>query len=297
MSGNHRIAFVINPNSGTDRKTNRVKLIRDSISKDINASVFIWDQIEKRDQIFSEILEGNYDIAVAVGGDGTVSQMAAALCGTNTALGIIPFGSGNGLARHLKIPMDKKKAVTLLENAQIVAMDYGKMNGQKFFCTAGIGFDARIGHLFAQSGTRGLKTYASIVVKEFKNYKPETYLIKTAEGTFSEEAFLITIANAGQYGNNAWIAPMASVTDGRFHVTVLKKFGWLNAVKIAIQLFRKNINQSDFVKTFETKDFSIVRMEGGPVHFDGEPAEMGKILEFKIHEKGLKVAVPPGVKI
>jgi diacylglycerol kinase (ATP) len=291
-----RIAFVINPKSGADRKTDRVAFIRSLISDEYDSEVLLWSKITDKETIFSRVLHGNFDMAVAVGGDGTVSQLAALLAGTNIALGIIPFGSGNGLARHLGVPMDRKLAMKHLQTAVVKAMDFGYMNEHAFFCTAGIGFDARIGKLFAESSSRGFKTYTKITLREFKKYTAEFYSIELDGKKIEVNAFLITVANAGQYGNNAWIAPEANVFDGNLHVSVLKPFRFWNIPGIARKLFKKKIDQSKFVETYNAKSIIITRKEAGAIHYDGEPEQAGTMLHIRIAEKKLNVLVADNFK-
>ena len=289
-----RIAFVINPKSGSDRKTDRVALVNRLKSSNYHADIFEWKKVEDRDSIFESVLNGQYDIAVAVGGDGTVSQLANALAGSHTALGILPFGSGNGLARHLGVPMNYEDAMKHLETGDVVAIDKGEMNGMSFFCTAGTGFDARIGKLFAESTTRGFWTYAKLTIREFRAYRGEEYKLTIDGKTYSRNAFLITVANAGQYGNDAWIAPQANAWDGLFHVVIMKPFRWWNLLSLAIRLFRKSIHLSPFIETITGKTVTIQRKNAGAAHYDGEPAEMDAELRITMTPRALKVVARKG---
>jgi diacylglycerol kinase (ATP) len=291
-----RIAFIINPNSGSNRSTNRADIVRKLMPADAECSVFEWNIIEDRDRIFTEVVNGNFDIAVAVGGDGTVSQLAHALCGTQTALGILPFGSGNGLARHIGIPMNTAAAMQVIARGQTATMDRGIINGNSFFCTAGTGFDARIGKLFATSTKRGFWTYAKITLRELSNYTPETCTVTVDGKSHQHNAFLITIANAGQYGNNAWIAPEAKVNDGILNVSVLNRFGWWQVPALVWRMFGKSIQHSGVVSTYSGKKISIERPASGPTHHDGEPAELDAKLEAEVEAGVLKVVVPEKFK-
>lgn len=287
-----RIAFIINPNSGSNRSTNRVELIRKLLPKSADCTIIEWKQVNDRDRIFADVLAGNYDIAVACGGDGTVNQLAHALSGSNTALGILPFGSGNGLARHLGIPMNVAAAMRIIEGGHCVEMDKGHINHLSFFCTAGTGFDARIGQLFAESKTRGFWTYARITLRELRSYTPETYTIEVDGMTYKHKAFLVTVANAGQYGNNAWIAPLALVNDGILHVSVLGKFSWYDVPALIWRMFGQTIDRSNLVSTYAGKSITITRESEGPAHFDGEPAMLEKVLDVRITPSALRVVVP-----
>jgi YegS/Rv2252/BmrU family lipid kinase len=286
-----RVAFVINPKSGSDRKTDRVALIRNNLSDSYEATIFEWKKVGDRDRIFKDVLEGGFDIAVAVGGDGTVSQLASALCNSDVALGIIPFGSGNGLARHLQVPMDKVAAMKLIANGVIQTIDKGVINGQDFFCTCGTGFDARIGKMFADSTTRGFWTYARLILREYRKYDHEPYRITLDGKQIERDAFLVTVANAGQYGNNAWIAPGARLNDGLLRVVVLKPFRWWKLPSLIRKVFMKQMQQSKYAETYTAKEIRIERVDKGPAHFDGEPAEFGPTLDVKVVPACLKVVV------
>jgi YegS/Rv2252/BmrU family lipid kinase len=286
-----KVAFVVNFKSGSDRQTDRVALIRNNLSDTYDATIFEWKQIDDRDSIFKSVLNGGFDIAVAVGGDGTVSQLASALCNSSVALGIIPFGSGNGLARHLQVPMDRIAAMKLIAEGVIQTMDKGVINGQDFFCTCGTGFDARIGKLFAESTTRGFWTYARLILQEFRKYEKEFYRITIDGKKIEREAFLVSVANAGQYGNNAWIAPGALVNDGLLRVVVLKPFRWWALPGLIRKVFFKRMQSSKYVETYTGKEILIERTDKGPAHFDGEPAEFGAELKIDVVPACLKVVV------
>lgn len=286
-----RIAFIINPNSGADRKTDRAELIRSMLSDTYEHEIIPWKNVGDRDAIFGRVKSESFDVAVAVGGDGTVSQLADALCGTNVALGIVPFGSGNGLARHLGVPMDRAAAMKLLETGVVKKIDRGRINGHSFVCTAGVGFDARIGKLFAESTKRGFATYAQMTMKEYNSYKPEQYTIEVDGKKYERTAFLLTVANAGQYGNNAWIAPKANACDGILHLSLLKPFSWWNMPGIAAKMFGKTLDTSPFLETFTGRKIRILRREPGPAHYDGEPATMGTELIATIEPAALNVVV------
>ncbi len=282
---------MINPKSGSDRKTDRVALIKSLLSDSYDATIFEWKEISDCDSIFSRVLTGGFDIAVAVGGDGTVSQVASALCDSNVALGIIPFGSGNGLARHLQVPLDSAAAMKLIETGVIQTIDRGTINGQDFFCTCGTGFDARIGKLFADSTTRGFWTYARLILREYSKYDHESYRITMDGKTIERDAFLVTVANAGQYGNNTWIAPTARVNDGVLRVVVLKPFRWWKIPSLVRKVFRKQMQHSKYAETYSAKEIRIERVSKGPAHFDGEPAEMDAVLHIAVVPMCLKVVV------
>lgn len=287
-----KIAFVINPNAGGNRKVNRLDLIRKLVPAGLDHEFFLWKKREDKDELLQNVLNSDCDIVAAVGGDGTVNSVAAAVCGTTKTLAIIPFGSGNGLARHLGIPLVPEQAIRLLNDGHTVLIDTCYLNQQAFFCTAGIGFDAHIGKLFAESKSRGISGYAWMTFKEVSTYKPSTYTL-TIDGQRSEhEAFLITLANAAQYGGKAYIAPEAHIQDGMIDLTIIRPFPLVMGPGLVYKLFFKSLKSSRYVEMLRGKHIVIERNERGPIQFDGESAEMGTRLEIRIVPASLKVIVP-----
>ncbi len=289
-----KILFIINPISGGKNKDFLPDLIRSTINNNIPYDILEWQSasqdIEK--EISKKIEEENFNILVAAGGDGTINRMASFVKGKNITLGILPFGSGNGLARFLKIPLTTEKAIDLILTGKEVIIDSGKINDKDFFCTAGVGFDAHIGALFAKAGKRGPMTYIKKITSEFNKYKPSLYNLEIDGKTYSEEAFLITFANANQWGNEAQIAPGADIQDGFLNITLIKSVSLLSAPVIASRLYLKNIHKSEDVITFAGKKIVVKREEDGPVHFDGDPGMMGKEITVEICPASLRIIVP-----
>lgn len=290
MTGKKRIVFVVNPISGTQGKKAILKWIDERIDRSVyDYSIIKTEYAGHATQIASSAVKDGVDIVVAIGGDGTINEIARSLVHTDTALGIIPCGSGNGLARHLGIPMDAKAAVDALNKGNRLCMDYGKINNIPFFCTCGVGFDAFVSLKFADSGKRGLLTYLENTLHESLIYQPETYEIENEEGTVKYKAFLIACGNASQYGNNAYIAPQASLTDGLMDVTILEPFTVLDVPSLSFQLFNKTIDQNSRIKTMRAKKIKIHRQHDGVLHFDGDPLMAGKELDVEIIPQGLYV--------
>ncbi|MBQ9675260.1 MAG: YegS/Rv2252/BmrU family lipid kinase [Bacteroidaceae bacterium] len=288
------ITFIVNPISGTQEKEQIIALINEYLDIDKYTFQIIYTQYAGHaEEIASQCAEDSHFAVVAVGGDGTVNEVARALTHTHTALGIIPCGSGNGLARHLQISMQPRKAIEAINEGIIERIDYGTINRRKFFCTCGVGFDAFVSLKFAEAGKRGLNTYIEQSLNASLNYKPETYKL-TIDGNETEiyQAFLIACGNAAQYGNNAYIAPKATLTDGLLDVTILNPFTPLDVPSLALQLFTKTIDQNSHIKTFRCKTINIRREKPGVVHYDGDPVMMGANLKVKIHHAGLHVIVP-----
>jgi YegS/Rv2252/BmrU family lipid kinase len=284
-----KVAFIVNPNAGTRKKIDIPSLIKSNFSKDIPSEIIIWDDKFNFQPIEKKLLEEGFTVAVAVGGDGTVNQVAKTVNRTEISLGIIPFGSGNGLARSLGIPMDPIKAIKRIENGSIKKIDSGSINGTPFFCTSGVGFDAHIGNLFATSTSRGLWTYTKITIKELFGYKPKEYKLTFNGGTITRKAFLVTFANAGQYGNDFYIAPEARMDDGLLHVAILKPFSLFAAPAIVSKIIRRKANKSAYIETFTTKELQLERAKSDSIHYDGEPERMPQAFEVNINTLTLQV--------
>lgn len=292
-----KISFIINPISGTQSKDSMLHLLDQTLDSTIFEKELLYTEYAGQAVKIAEdkAKEGAYAV-VAIGGDGTINEIGRSLVHTDTALGIIPSGSGNGLARHLQIPLDVQKAIEVINKGVIDIIDYGKINDVFFFCTCGVGFDAFVSLKFSQAGKRGPLTYLEKTLSESLKYQPETYEIETEDGTQKYKAFLIACGNASQYGNNAYITPQATLTDGLLDVTILEPFTVLDVPTLAFQLFNKTIDQNSRIKTFRCKKLCIHRSKPGVVHFDGDPMMMGKDVHVDIVTKGLKVIVPPDVK-
>jgi YegS/Rv2252/BmrU family lipid kinase len=284
----------MNPISGTASKAGIPKLIDETIDKDLfDYDLRLTERPGHASEIAAEMRDAGVDAVVAVGGDGTVNEVARSLVHSQTALGIVPCGSGNGLARHLMLPMSVKKDIEIINRFEVHDLDYGLINGIPFFCTCGMGFDAFISMKFAMSGKRGPITYAENVLKEGLSYKPETYEIEDETGTKRYKAFLISCANASQYGNNAYIAPQASMSDGLLDVIIMEPFDVLDAPQISIDLFNKTIDKNSKIKTFKAKRIHVHREQPGFIHFDGDPTMTDAEVDISLREKGIKIIVNP----
>ncbi|WP_321480624.1 diacylglycerol kinase family protein [uncultured Bacteroides sp.] len=288
-----KVIFIFNPVSGTQDKELVLHSLNDVLDKEKYCfEVLKTERAGHAVEIAAQAAADGVDIVVAVGGDGTVNEIARSLIHTNSALGIIPSGSGNGLARHLQIPMDMHKALDIINAGLVDVIDYGKINDIPFFCTCGMGFDAFVSLKFANAGKRGLLTYLEKTLQESLTYRPETYELETEDGMQKHKAFLIACGNASQYGNNAYITPQAMLTDGLMDVTILEPFTVLDVPSLAYQLFNKTIDQNSRIKTFRCEKLWIRRNKPGVIHFDGDPMMMEENLSVEIIKKGLKVIVP-----
>ncbi|OIP84715.1 MAG: lipid kinase [Porphyromonadaceae bacterium CG2_30_38_12] len=287
-----KIAFIINPISGNHNKNN----LPDLIVNEIDTAIFEPEVVSTLRhghgrELARDFVRSGFDYVVAVGGDGTVNEVARGLIGTSTALGIVPNGSGNGLARHLNIPTNLRHALQQLNFSEVIQIDYGIVNEKPFFCTCGTGFDAYVSTEFAKSKNRGVMTYIEKMIKGYFNYKPQNYHLVGEGIDLSGKAFVITFANASQWGNNAYIAPQASVQDGKLDISIMSNFPTIAIPSIALQLFTKTIDNDLFVSTVRTDELTLYRDESGPFHFDGEPYEEGKVIHIQMIPEGLRVLV------
>ena len=285
------IAFIVNPISGTKAKNRVAKLIRELLdTQQFAPTVVVTEYAGHATQLAQQFAMQDYYAVVAVGGDGTVNEVACGLIGTNTALGIIPNGSGNGFARHLDISTRMNRAIEMLNSSEVINVDYGLVNDIPFFSTFGVGFDAVVAHDFADSN-RGFKGYVQSIFKDLFQYKPETYHLAGEGFDMDSKAFLINFANAGQWGYDAYIAPKASVQDGLLDVAIVTEFPMTAAPGLALSLFTKDIDENLHMNTIRTKQMTLTRNSEGPAHIDGTPTTLPTQLHVRIVEDGLKVLV------
>ena len=267
-----QISIVVNPVSGTNSARKRAKRIVKVLEEHFCIKALYTEYAGHGIELTQQLIAKGTDVLIAVGGDGTVNEIASALTGSQTALFIVPTGSGNGLARDLGMyGLSTGQIIERIEQNNVHLIDSGMADKKAFFCTCGTGFDAYIGHLFAQTKVRGFLTYIKLSLHAFKNYTPLTYQLKTDQGEYTRQAFVINIANNKQFGNNAYIAPMANMQDGLFTVTIIKPFKWYNVPYMAYSLFFKRMHKNKFVETFDCGDCKLTMPENGYLHVDGEP--------------------------
>ena len=287
-----KAVFVINLISGTSDKAAIPGLIDQYLDKTkFEYEIAITQYAGHASEIATKAKDDGVDVVVAVGGDGTVNEVARAIVHSNTALGIIPCGSGNGLARHLLLPLNVRKAIDVINRGEVRQLDYGIINDYPFFCTCGMGFDAFVSMKFAEAGKRGPITYVENVLREGLKYKPETYTIEDDNGTLQYKAFLISCANASQYGNNAYIAPQASMSDGLMDVIIMEPFDVFQAPQISIEMFSKTLDKNSKIKTFRTRHLHIHRDKPGVIHYDGDPVMTGADIDIELKPKGINIIV------
>lgn len=287
-----KAVFIINLISGTSDKAAIPGLIDQYLDKtQFEYEIAVTQYAGHASEIAAKAKDDGVDVVVAIGGDGTVNEVARAIVHSSTALGIIPCGSGNGLARHLLLPLNVRKAIEVINRCKIRQLDYGIINDYPFFCTCGMGFDAFVSMKFAEAGKRGPITYVENVLREGLKYKPETYTIEDESGTLQYKAFLISCANASQYGNNAYIAPQASMSDGLMDVIIMEPFDVFEAPQISIEMFSKTLDKNSKIKTFRTRHLHIRRDKPGVIHYDGDPVMTGADIDVELKPKGINIIV------
>lgn len=290
-----KATFIVNPISGRSSKESIVGAIAGSVDMDrYEVTIRFTAAPGHATTLASEAVQSGQQLVVAVGGDGTVNEVARALVGTDAALGIIPCGSGNGLARHLHIPMNPRKAIEILNQGQIRRIDTLTVNGTPCFCTAGVGYDAFVSEEYAKEPTRGLVTYVRKAVENWFDYTPEQYLIETEEGMFSRTALAITCANANQWGNGFHVAPKASLTDGLIDVTIIHPIKPLNALPMPVQILGYSFDKNPGVETFKTSGLTIRRATPAPIHIDGEPQSGTRDITIALRPASLGVLCGDG---
>ena len=291
--GKEKITLIINPVSGTESKRNIPEMVAAAFDqRRFDVMIRITGYPGHATEIARQAVTEGQRYVLTVGGDGTVNEVAQTLINSNTILGIIPFGSGNGLARELDIPMDAEKALEIILRGKSRTIDYGVANGHVFFCTCGFGFDAFISDRFSEEKRRGPLGYLRNILESAVDFKSEMYELTYDGGKLTERAFMLTCANASQYGNDAYIAPSASIDDGKMNVSILKPLNALEVPQTTLQLFTKNIDRNSKMTTLVTQKLIIKRSHKGLMHVDGEPIETDKEIRVEIKKQGLRVLVP-----
>lgn len=290
-----KVMLIINPISGTGNKAGVEETV-EKVMVELGHDLDVRYTGARGDatRLAEEATRKGYYGVLACGGDGTVNETARALCGTDTALGILPAGSGNGLARHLHIPVDISLALKVIAANNIVDSDYGTVNNIPFFCTFGMGFDAAVSHRFARQNRRGLLSYVKSAISEYVQYRPRTYTVSANGKLLTEKAFLVAVCNASQWGNNAYIAPEADITDGLLDITIVHSGTAIDTAVMGMDIFTGYISKNTMVHTFRAPACVIYRNDEGEAHVDGEPMILPDILDVKCHHQSLKIFTPDG---
>jgi diacylglycerol kinase (ATP) len=286
-----KIRFIINPISGVGQKNELPSIIKEHLDADKFDYEIVYTSYPKHaKELAFESSKQKIDIVCAVGGDGSVHEVGTALIGTQTALAIIPCGSGNGIARHLNIPLEITESIFLLNDHNEILIDTVLVNDKSFLGTGGYAFDALIAKKFDEQSSRGFWTYVKLVLKEYFHFKSMNFEIELDGKKFEKELILCTIANVTEYGNNFCISPNSDASDGFLELCMLKPFPKTLTPFIIRQFFKKTIDQSPFMEIVPFKKARI-RCDAHLAHYDGEPYEVREELNIEVKEKSLKVLV------
>lgn len=285
--------FLVNERSGRRREFDMAEMIGESWHGTFEMQR--CGRKEDLDAIVDRAEAEGFDVVYAVGGDGTVHETAKRVIGRKLALGILPMGSGNGFARHIGLPVDPAASLQACRGGRVVSIDTAEVNGNPFLGVMGIGFDAVVAERFASSSVRGLETYVKEGLAAFADFRAEEYAIESNGETMKRTAFVIAVANSGQYGNNARVAPLASLRDGRLDVVIVSDTSMIGAALLLARLFTGTFHRSDSVTTFQTDAVTIRRPRAGVAHLDGEPVTLGEELHVRVRPRSLNLLVPDGV--
>lgn len=287
-----KIKFIVNPISGNHNKNNFPNLVDNYIDKNkFEYDIVFTKYVNHATELTMKAIEDGYEYIAAVGGDGTINEIAKCLIGKEQVLVIVPLGSGNGLARHLELPFRTERLITeVINNGDVFKIDTATMNGTPFISIAGIGFDALIADYFAKDGNRGFITYAKLITEEYHNFIPKEYtLILDDERTIKCKPFFVTFANSSQFGYNAEISPKASVQDGLLDVCIFKKPNIIEVPIVATYFIAKQIDKSNFIDIYKAKKISVIREVEDVVNIDGEAMQMSKDITVEINPSSLNI--------
>ncbi len=287
--------IIINRKAGTDRE----KRLGDAIRQHLPASQFSVETtylqyLGHGADLAREAVKRGVDTVVAVGGDGSINEIAQGLLGSATALAIVPLGSGNGLARALKIPLDAEEALAVVARGIRKPMDVGFANEHLFLSNAGVGFDALIADRFRHSKKRGLLNYARLVIGGFSSYDPSLYTIDTDGEKREQKAFLMTVANGNQFGYEFKLAPQASVFDGLLDVCLVPPVRFWDLLPLSIRSLRGDVHKSRYMQHFAGKEITISSTDLSCLQVDGDAVPLGKdkTVYFRIAPGALQVIIP-----
>ncbi len=285
-----KIIFIINPISGIGRQKHIQDMILNHLDHNLFKYSIVYSEYAGHASELSCKAVNNYDLIVAVGGDGTINEVAKPLINTRSILGIIPAGSGNGLAHHLKIPVNIIKAIKIINSYNIKPIDTVNINKKVYLSIAGIGFDALVAKKFAKDGRRGFWTYFKLVIKEYPNYKPRKYTIKINGQTIKKKVLFISLANSDQFGFNTSIAPTAKIDDGLIDVCLVEKIPFIKAARFAHLLFTKKIDR--YIEIIKAEEVTIKRKNNKIINLDGEAIKIKKKLKVKVNHLSLNILTP-----
>jgi YegS/Rv2252/BmrU family lipid kinase len=281
--------FIVNPHSGgAARALARVQ----AFAANAGAGIVLTTHPRHASELAARALDEGCELIVAVGGDGTLNEVAASLVGTAATFGLIPCGSGNGLGRHLGIHGHVRHSLEVLRTGQPRLIDTGLADGHPFFTAAGLGFEAEVSARFNRLTERGFFRYLTTSAPLWREHQPETYWIEYDGQRVSAPAFTVAVANSDQYGNHALIAPGARVDDGLLDLTVIPPVTTLQALPLLVRLFNGSIGRSPGVLRLQAARFVVERPAPGLIHTDGETHSAGPRVEFTVRPGSLRVLAP-----
>lgn len=283
------ILFIVNPISGTGKQKHLNAILEKTLDFNAFSPTILYTHHAGHATELSREAVGKYHYVVAVGGDGTVNEVAKGLVGTDTTMGIIPVGSGNGLARHLNIPMKMDEAVKVINKRLTERIDTVKINNELSVNVSGTGFDAHVAHKFAKNGKRGSIPYVKIAATEFQKYKTEAYKIVADGKPMFRNAFMISLANSAQFGNNALISPEAKINDGLVDICILSEFPKVEAPAVGARLFNRTMHKSKFIEIIRASKVEIDTNHPIVCHIDGEPVIFDEMLNIEVQPASLSI--------
>ncbi|WP_317173576.1 diacylglycerol/lipid kinase family protein [Hymenobacter montanus] len=285
-----RTCFILNPTAGPSRRRDVPALIARHFGTLVaDYEVRLTECAGHAVELARAAAAEGFEVVAAVGGDGTVNEVGRGLLGTAAALGIVPQGSGNGLARHLGVPLSLAPALRRLAAPTFSRMDVGVMNDHPFFCTAGLGFDAHVSQHFAQAGSRGLSTYLRVTLREYRRYRPVRVRIDLNGQVEETDCYVLAFANASQYGNNAYIAPLADLRDGLLDVCLIDALPAGRAFRVSLAMALGNLPQSKAAEYFRVPRGRVLAEAPIGFHVDGD--YLGHATEFVVELLPLALAV------
>ncbi|MBK6965382.1 MAG: diacylglycerol kinase family lipid kinase [Bacteroidales bacterium] len=296
MAGNKkRVLFIVNPVSGVNQS--RKSTLADVVAERFDPELFeceirLSESAIHVQELSKEAAAAGVDIIVAVGGDGTLNQVVKGMIGSQATLALVPAGSGNGLARHLGVPIDVEQSIKLIVEGKTQLIDTVNLNDNLFVSIAGVGFDALVAKRFSQVTRRGFFSYFKIVTNEYTYYRPRKYRMEIDGKKVIRQALFVSFANTNQFGYNTIISPEAKIDDGLVDVCIVKKVPLFYAPKVVGLLLVRRIDSSGFVEIIRARNIKLTRNKNRVVNIDGEPVKLTKDLEISVNPLSLKIIVP-----
>jgi len=292
---NKKILFIINPISGIGKQHKVEQGISLYLDKNkYEHEIRYTEKVNHAKDISAQAVKENFDVVVAVGGDGTLGEVASGILFTNTAMAVIPAGSGNGMARELGVPLKSiKKAFDVINQGHTEIIDTALLNGNTFVSTAGSGFDAHVANMFSVGEKRGFLRYALITLREFLRYPSRNYEVHVNGEIRKYYAWAFIFCNSKQFGNGAIVSPKSNVQDGLLNITIIKDFPKIFTIFLVLRLFFNNIDKSKYAEVFTCTKIKVIREKNNAIHLDGSPFKTTKDIEVEIVPSSLKVLGNP----